>query len=180
MPTFVILLKGVNVGKAKRVPIADFKALLLALGCHSANTLLNSGNAVVTAPGSSASALAGKVSRAIADRFGFDVPVVAKTAAELDHIVRASPLTPAPDDHSRVLVAFAQDRAGLEALRALAGLVAPPEQLLVQEQAAYLHCPAGILGSKAAAALLGRLGSVVTTRNRATVLKLHALAQGAS
>ena len=45
MPTFVALLRGVNVGKAKRVPMAEFRALLLALGYTRVATLLNSGNA---------------------------------------------------------------------------------------------------------------------------------------
>lgn len=32
MPTFVALLRGVNVGKAKRVPMAELRALLGELG----------------------------------------------------------------------------------------------------------------------------------------------------
>ena len=60
MPRFVVLLRGVNVGKAKRVPMTDFEALLSGIGCTSATTLLNSGNAVVEAPPQASATLAGK------------------------------------------------------------------------------------------------------------------------
>ena len=48
MPTFIALLRGINVGKAKRVPMAELRALLAGLGYGDVQTLLNSGNAVFT------------------------------------------------------------------------------------------------------------------------------------
>lgn len=48
MPAFVTLLRGINVGKAKRVPMAELRALLAGLGYGDVQTLLNSGNAVFT------------------------------------------------------------------------------------------------------------------------------------
>jgi uncharacterized protein (DUF1697 family) len=63
----------------------------------------------------------------------------------------------------------------LAPVQALAG---PDERFVVGAHAAYLHCPAGILASRAGEALLGRAGRTVTTRNWATTLKLHALAGG--
>lgn len=177
MPTYIVLLRGVNVGKAKRVPMADFKTLLLGLGCTSATTLLNSGNAVVEAPRQSAAGLAKKIASAIEASLGFSVPVVVKTADEVDRIVAGSDLVGDASDHSRLLVAFAKDAATLEQLRPIADLVTPPERFVVGEEAAYLHCPSGILESKAGEALLGKVGKAVTTRNWATVLKLHALAK---
>jgi uncharacterized protein (DUF1697 family) len=176
MPTFIILLRGVNVGKAKRVPMADFKDLLLTLGCRKVTTLLNSGNAVVEAPRTTSQALAKKIAIAIADHFNFEVPVVVKSADELDSIVTSNELASAAADPSRLLVAFGKDNAAIASLQAVAGLVAAPEQFLLKQQAAYLYCARGILESKAAKALLGQAGKAVTTRNWATVLKLHARA----
>ena len=49
MTTFVALLRGVNVGKSKRVPMAEFRMLLSGLGYTDVVTLLNSGNAVFRA-----------------------------------------------------------------------------------------------------------------------------------
>lgn len=175
MNRYVVLLRGVNVGKARRVPMADFKALLLGLGCTQARTLLNSGNAVVHTRARDAAALAAKVEAAIDAHFGFKVPVVAKSAAEWQAIVQANTLAPGVPDASRLLVVLAQQADRISALQPLHDLLLPGEQLLLQPQAAYLHCAGGILQSRAGEALLGQIGRGITTRNWATVLKLQAL-----
>ena len=99
-----------------------------------------------------------------------------KSTPELSAIVAGNPLRFTASDHSRLLVAFVQEAAHLASLRGLASLVVPPEQFTVGSHGAYLLCAAGLLESKAAAALLGKAGQAATTRNWATVLKLHALA----
>ena len=48
MPRYVALFRGINVGKAKRIAMADLRALLGKLGYTDVQTLLNSGNAVFT------------------------------------------------------------------------------------------------------------------------------------
>ncbi len=177
MPAYVVMLRGVNVGRTGRVPMAELRALLLDIGCSSATTVLNSGNAVVSAARTTPRALARKVAAAMDQRFGFRVPVIVKSRADLAAIVRANPFAGSVTDHSRLLVAFAQDDDVLQSLRALADLASGKDAFRLRSCAAYLHCPGGILASKAAGALLGGLGQAVTTRNWATVLKLHALVQ---
>ena len=49
MKRHIALLRGINVGKAKRVPMADLRALMQGLGHANVRTLLNSGNAVFDA-----------------------------------------------------------------------------------------------------------------------------------
>lgn len=176
MPTFVALLRGVNVGKAKRVPMADFRALLGELGYTDVATLLNSGNAVFRASTGTPAKHAAEIASAIAARLAVEVPVIVKSAKELSAIVSENGLAGGAQDHSRLLVAFVQGSKELATLAAIEPLVAPPEQFLVGKNAAYLHCVSGILESKAGEALLGKAGRVVTTRNWATVLKLQALA----
>jgi uncharacterized protein (DUF1697 family) len=175
MPTYVALLRGVNVGKAKRVPMAELRVVLAGLGCTDVKTLLNSGNAAFKSTARSASGCATAIALALADRFGFDVPVIVKSAQELGAIVAGNPLRFTDADHSRLLVAFMQDAGQLASLRGLDPLVVPPEQFSIGRKGAYLLCAAGLLESKAAAALLGKAGRVATTRNWVTVLKLHAL-----
>lgn len=173
--TFVVLLRGVNVGKAKRVPMAVFKALLTDLGCTQVTTLLNSGNAVVWHPDTSPAALVTAVQAALTQHLGFDVPVIVKSAAEVQAVVAGLPLAAEPPDPSRLLVVFAPNAQALAALEPLADRVGPDETFVRGDHAAYLHCPGGLLESRAGEALLGKVGKGVTTRNWATVLKLQAL-----
>lgn len=176
MKTFVALLRGVNVGKANRVPMAELRILLVEQGYGGVATLLNSGNAVFRASGGSPETHAAAISAAILAKFSIQVLVLVKSAQELASIVQEMPLDMASADHSQLLVAFVQETSTLVGLRSLVPLAAPPEQFIIGKNAAYLHCTNGILASKAAKALLGKVGKAGTTRNWATVLKLHSLA----
>ena len=49
----VALLRGINVGTAKRVAMEDLRALMGGLGYGDVRTLLNSGNVVFSANGRS-------------------------------------------------------------------------------------------------------------------------------
>jgi uncharacterized protein (DUF1697 family) len=175
MPRYIVLLRGVNVGKAKRVPMVKFQALLQSLGYSSVCTLLNSGNAVFSAPKAASARYAEAIVQAIAAEFNFDVPVVVKSAVEFTKIIDENTLVTAEVDHSRLLVVFAQASSTLSGLAGIADLVVPPEQLLIGKHAAFLHCARGILQSAAGEAILSKVGRATTTRNWATVLKLQAL-----
>lgn len=176
MPQFVALLRGVNVGKAKRVPMAELRRLLTGPGYTNVATLLNSGNAVFHAAKGTSARHAAAIAAAICDQLGVDVPVIVKSAKELTTIVSQSPVRAEIAEHARLLVAFVQDAGALSALTAVGSLVVPSEQFALGEHAAYLLCAPGLLESKAATALLGKAGRSATTRNWATVLKLEALA----
>lgn len=175
MPCFVVLLRGVNVGKANRVPMAAFKSLLEGLGYTNVSTLLNSGNAVFSSTGRSAAQHSSAIADALMKSLGFSVVTVVKSGAELAAIVAASPIAVPESEHAKFLVAFATESSSLEGLEVLQSLTRLPERLVVGEEAAYLYCASGIHESKVAAALRGNVGKAVTTRNWATVRKLAAL-----
>ncbi len=180
MPAFVALLRGVNVGKAKRVPMAEFRSVLSGQGYTGVETVLNSGNAVFRAAAGTPARHAARIAAALSGQLGVDVPVVVKSAKELAAIVAENPIGAGEVDASRFLVAFVQDHQALAGLAAIQSLVVPPEQFAVGRHAAYLLCASGILESNAGAALLGKAGRAATTRNWATTLKLHALASAAA
>ncbi len=175
MPRFVVLLRGVNVGKGNKVPMAGFRATLEKLGHSDVKTLLNSGNAVFTSSSRSARKLAVDIGAAVEERFGVSAPVFVKSSQEFATVVTRSPIVPPESEHSRFLVAFAMDAAKLKELGDLRALIAPGERFDVTDHAAYLHCVGGLLDSKVGVALLGKAGRYVTTRNWGTVLKLAAL-----
>ncbi|MEJ6006170.1 DUF1697 domain-containing protein [Paucibacter sp. AS339] len=182
MPTFIALLRGVNVGKAKQVPMADLRALLAELGYADVQTLLNSGNAVFRATKGAPAELAVEITHAIATKLQLEVPVIVKSAAQWSAIVADNALAAnAADDPSRLLVAVTQGPEALAGLGVIEPLLTPAEAFFLGANAAYLHCASGILESRAGEALLGKVGKVgktATTRNWATVLKLQALAKG--
>ncbi len=175
MPVFVALLRGVNVGKAKRVPMAEFRTLLAGLGYTEIVTLLNSGNAVFRASSESSASHAADIADAIKRRLKIEVPVIVISSKEFESIVSENPIDVTPDHYSRFLVAFVQHPKVLPELSSIGSLTVRPERFDVGKYAAYLYCANGILQSKAGESILGKAGRSATTRNWATVLKLRAL-----
>ena len=175
MPRFVALLRGVNVGMANRVPMAELRELLTALGYRDVQTLLNSGNAVFGSAARSTATHASRIQTAIAKSLHVDVPVIVKSSNDLAAIREENALASIATEPSRLLVAFTATAADLNALAVLTPLISPRERFFLGKHGAYLWCPIGILKSQAAEALLGKVGRSSTTRNWATVTKISAL-----
>jgi uncharacterized protein (DUF1697 family) len=178
MARLVVLLRGINVGGAKRVAMADLRALLEDLGYEDVATVLQSGNAVVTT-GASPAAAGTAIGRAIADRVGLEVGVIVRTGAQLAKIVAADRLGDVADDPAKRMVIFLPATASRSAVRALRQLDLGDERVEAAGREVYAWCPGGIGRSALMAAIaktdLGRNG---TARNWRTVTKLAKLAAG--
>ena len=176
MTTCIALLRGVNVGRAKRLAMAELRELVEGLGHTNVRTLLNSGNVIFDARRVSVSKIAQSVEVAIADKFGFASPVVVLTAADLAAVVLENPLQAAAADPSRYLVAFVSDTTILTNAKPLLVESWTPEALAIGKQAAYVWCANGIIESRLLQAFGRVTGGLATTRNWATLLKLQAAA----
>lgn len=177
--THVALLRGINVGRAKRVAMADLRALVEGLGYTDVRTLLNSGNVVFTASGKAVppDAIAARIQAALLARLHISARVVVITATSLAAIVDGNTVRDAIEDPSRFLVAFVGTASDRSRLDDLAKQEWTPDVLLLGPQAAYLWCQGGILASRLFEAVARALGDGVTTRNWATVTKLRALVE---
>ena len=176
MKRHVALLRGINVGKAKRIAMADLRTLMEGLGHVNVRTLLNSGNAVFDAKGGTPASHAAKLKAAILSHTGVDCEVIVKTAAELEAASAEHPLRRHANDDARLLVMFVQEAATLAELKPLEATDWSPEAFAVGAQAAWLWCGDGIIESRVAKAVGKVLKERGTARNWATVQKLRALA----
>jgi uncharacterized protein (DUF1697 family) len=177
MTRFVALFRGINVGKAKRIAMADLRALLANMGYTDITTLLNSGNAVFSSDSGTAAVHAKRIRAAVAEQLGVDAHVIVKSAREIAAVIKGNALVSVSTDPSRLLVAMVDSNDALDGVSALAKADWDGESIHVGKDAAYLWCANGILESKAAVALLKGLKNAGTTRNWATMEKLHALMQ---
>lgn len=173
----VALLRGINVGKAKRIAMADLRRVMEELGYTNVSTLLNSGNVVFTVPKGAPGVAAKRIESAIAEELGVQSRVTVLRKLQLDAVIDENPyMLEAAKNSSRLLVAvFAtpKDRAEAEHLHSLRD--AP--SFGRGRCAAYLWCPDGVLASTDAAHFNRWMKDGVTTRNWATMLKLQLLAQ---
>ena len=174
----IALLRGINVGRAKRVAMADLRALVEGLGYEDVRTLLNSGNVVFTVARGARGDPADRIEQALATRLGVASRVTVLTAAELATVVRSNPLRAVARDPSRLLVAVLTNPADRIRLKPLARMNWKREAIAIGTRVSYLWCPQGMIESPLAKAVGRVLGDATTTRNWATMMKLHAVAGG--
>ncbi len=176
MGTAVALLRGINVAGQKRVPMAELRELVAALGYAGAVTYIQSGNLVFDTDDDEQSIVL-SLEQAIADRFGFSVPVVVRSAAELIAVARAHPLAGPGTDPRRLLVAFLDRPPGIDLGEVLDAEAYRPDAFTLIGRHLYLHYPNGSGRSKLTNALFEQaLGVRSTTRNWTTVTRLARLA----
>ena len=176
----VAFLRGINVGRAKRVAMADLRALVARLGYRDVKTLLNSGNVIFTAPRTSRGEPGPRIEKALAATLGVTSRVTVLTTGELADAVAENPLVSVADNPSRLLVVILTNPGDRSRLEALTTEDWSPEAFALGKRVAYLWCPGGILASRLPEAVGRALGDAATARNWATLTKLLALARGAA
>ncbi|ATB43100.1 hypothetical protein CYFUS_008579 [Cystobacter fuscus] len=179
MSRIILLLRGVNVGGHRKVPMEQLRQTCRDIGFDDVESYIQSGNLVVTAPGG-AEAAAAMLETALQQRFGFPVDVIARTARQWAAYAAGSPFPDAAEKQPNLLhLALSKQKPKPGALAALRERASAGELLEVSGDALWVLYSSGVAGTKLGPAVLDKaVGSPVTARNWKTVLKLHELAGG--
>lgn len=174
----IVLLRGINVGAHNRIAMADLRELLTGLGYTAVRTLLNSGNAVVTAATDDPAAVAGEIRDAIGTTFGLSIGTVVRSRAQIERVIARNPLPAEAESAPKFFhVGFADPAPPPAAFDAIDAAGLAPEKLVVDEGTLYLWFAEGMRNSALAKALgAQKLDKNVTMRNWNTVRKLVDLA----
>lgn len=171
---YVVLLRGINLGRARQVAMPRLRDVLTDRGHEEVRTHLRSGNVLLDSPLAEA-ALADDVRGVIEQEFGFEVPVVVRSAAEVAAVVAGDPFASLATDPARYLVTFLPEPPPPDKVDALPA--ADGGEYLVRGRELYLWLPDGIQNTPLASWKWDRLlGVPGTARNWNTVTKLAELA----
>ena len=177
MPRYVALLRGINVGGHKKVPMAALREVLAGLGYRDVVTHLQSGNAVFTAARKAEEKLGSEIEDAIAHAIGVGTKVLIRSRDELASVVDRSPMRQVATDPARAIVTFLSAPADPALARQVDAASFAPERFWVGKREVYLWCPDGLGVSKLTNTFWEkRLNVVATARNWNTVTKLLSLA----
>ncbi len=171
---YIALIRGINVGRAKRVAMADLRAHLLSNGLTDVTTLLNSGNVLFNHTGNAAKAEA-LIVKVLKDQMRVTAEVVVLSAQELRRIAKDNAVTKCCTDPSRLLITIfgqATDRVRFTHLEEKDW---SPDQVITSEMAVYAWCEKGAQNSPLAKAVARAMGPRSTTRNWRTIKKLATL-----
>lgn len=173
----VSLLRGINVGRANRIGMADLRAVYEQLGCRNVTTYVQSGN-VILEWADSPDELSRRVEIALELAHGLKVCVLGRIPAQLARVVADDPYpTAEPTEHH---VVFLSGPIPADRLAALSRFAIDGDTFTAIDRELHLMLPNGLGRSKLATALTERnLGVVGTARNWRTVIKLAELSGAA-
>ncbi len=177
LPSYVALLRAVNLGGSSQVSMSALRELLVQLKCRDVHSLLQSGNLVFRTESIDGAQLERRLEAEVAKDFERPIDIFVRTAPEWRAIVSANPFPgEAQRDPGHLLVTWLKDAPTGAAWRELAAAIVGSERVRGRGREAYIHYPDGVGGSRLTATLIERkLGTRGTSRNWNTVKKIEAL-----
>jgi uncharacterized protein (DUF1697 family) len=178
MNTYIALLRGINVSGQKLIKMHDLRAAFESMGFADVQTYIQSGNVVFKSGAKSTDALSKLIVGQINRTFGFDVPVLVRTNAQMKLLANSNPFVnneaiPA----SELYVAFLSAAAPANTVELLQPLATTREQIRPHGSEIYLRYPSSYGQSKLThGAIEKKLSLVTTIRNWNTVNALVAMA----
>ncbi len=179
MIRYIALLRGINVSGQRKIKMTDLRALMAdKLGFENVVTYIQSGNIVFETAEKRIDTIEDKINQGILTVFGFDVPVLVKTGAQLRSVLESSPFQNAEDlEANRIYYVLLKQLPKASAINEMEEMTYPNEEFRITEQCVYLNCFKGAGKAKLNNNLLERkLGVQATTRNNRTMRKLLELA----
>jgi uncharacterized protein (DUF1697 family) len=169
----VALLRGINVGGKNMLPMKELATMFAKAGCADVTTYIQSGNVVFCADDKVAAGLGAGIVKQVEVRFGLRVPVVLRTAAEINAVIRGNPFLKAGASEEMLHVCFLADRPGKDLVAGLDAGRSTPDAFAVMGREIYMQLVNGVSGTKLTNAYFdSKLKTASTMRNWRTVLKL--------
>ena len=165
MAISVVLLRGINVGRHRRVTMADLRAALAAAGYPDVETYVQSGNLLVnTRVG--AARLTADVEAALRAELGLEVDAIVRTGPQLRTVLAANPFLAERVPTNTLHVGYCKAKPTAAAVRALAARDFGRDRATVAGSDVYMCYPDGQGRSKMSGAALEKLlGVAITVRN---------------
>ena len=172
MKTWVLLLRGINVGGRNLLPMKELVAGLASLKMLNIRTYIQSGNVVFQYKGKLPKTLGQRIADSVEESHGFRPETLILSADQLDAAIAVNPFPKATGDPKSLHCFFLAAAVKTPPAEQLNELASPTEEWRLIDQAFYLQAPDGIGRSKLAARAEKTLGVSTTARNWKTVLKL--------
>jgi uncharacterized protein (DUF1697 family) len=178
MIVYISILRGINVGGHNKVRMEDLKALFESLGYNEVKTYIQSGNVIFKADQDQlVTVIAQDIEKAIESKYHFVVPVIIRSADNIQSIIALNPFLREPGiDREKLHVTFLSEEPAATAVKAIQKYGFPPDRFRIMSKEVYLSCPGGYGNTKLSNTFFeNKLLVKATTRNWNTVLKLSDL-----
>jgi len=176
MQKLVAILRGINVGGNRKILMADLKELFLTQGFQDVKTYIQSGNVGFSSLKEiKNSDLEQLLEKAILQKFGFDVPVLVRSAEEMEKIEAQNPFISFADEE-QLHVTFLGQKPTDNQIQQLKLESFLPDKCVILGKEAYILCSGKYSDSKLTNKFFEtKLKITATTRNWKTVKQLNIL-----
>jgi uncharacterized protein (DUF1697 family) len=174
MPTWVALLRAVNLGSHNKVNMPALRAALTEVGFGDVRTYVQSGNVVLSSPARTPAKVASAVGDVLRESFGIDTPVLVRTPAQLRAVAEWSPFAEqAAERPTSVHVLHLDAEPDADALATLLGTDWGGDRVAARGLEVVIAYGETMHDSRLQhAAIIKRLGTTGTARNWRTLLAL--------
>lgn len=174
----VAILRGINVGGKRTILMADLKSLFSNLGFRNPQTYIQSGNVVFESDDSLSDMEIGAIiEKAISKKFGFDVPIIIRSAQELEEAIKKNPFCKEKDiDPQQLHLTFLKDKPLQENMTKTERFDYKPDRFIVEGKDIFVNCNGKYHETKLSNSFFEKnLKTSATTRNWKTVLEIYEL-----
>lgn len=174
MKQYIVLLRGINVGGQKKVPMADLRQILTEANFEEVRTYIQSGNVILKTNLNDSKSVSAKVAHVIKNHFRFEVEVLSKTREELEEIFNNCPFPQEQKEKSYFMMLF--EAPNKELVLDVSKISFPNEAFIIKSECIYMYSGIGYGKSKLNNNFFERkLKISATARNYNTMQKLLSL-----
>ncbi len=180
MTRYIAILRGINVGGNRKILMADLRKLVEKLGFSNVQTYIQSGNVIFDGVEVDSNLQIGDtIQQAILETYGFDVPVIVRTAGEMSNSIANNPfLSEINPDLEKLFITFMKDEASIENIEKIITLEFKPDLFRIIGKDVFGYCENGFGRTKITNDFFEKKLKVQTkTRNWKTVMKLNEMSR---
>ncbi len=175
MRTFVVLIRGINVGSTRKLPMAELRALCTELGLAKPETYIQSGNLVVDATGD-AKHLRDLLEKELGAKYAFPIHLAVREARDWAKIIEANPFAGDANALGKMVhLCLTRETLKASAAHDLRERAKAGERIEQVDGNLWIdYADSGIADSKLTPATIDKAcGSPATGRNLNTLLKIQ-------
>ena len=168
------LLRGINVSGHNMIKMEALKSMFENCGFQNVETYIQSGNVFLESEDENANSVGFTIKQEIVKQFGYDVPVIVLSKADLEKCLTNNPFFKEKNvDTKKLYVAFISKELNPTALNDLKTSQFKPDEAFIDGNRIYMKLETGAGNTKLTQKYIEKkLNATATTRNWNTVNKL--------
>jgi uncharacterized protein (DUF1697 family) len=176
MPKYAAFLRGINLGRNRRVSSTELRSHFEKLGFQDINTFRTSGNVVFDAGREPVAKVTDRIEKELAESLGYEVAIFLRTASQLRAVANRQPFAASLVEASKgkLQVMMLSEKPAKRAREQVLALASDEDALVFDDRELYWLPRGGIRDSRLDIKAVEKLLGATTMRTKGTIEQLTA------